>query len=413
MTRVWRGDTVVPVTKVEVGPCAVVQVKTRSSDGYDAVQVGYGSRKEKNIKKPQLGQMKGLGNFSALKEFRYDLEKVKADSEEFSKLKRGDRIDIGTFVPGDVIEVSGISKGKGFQGVVKRHGFHGHNTSHGTKDQVRMPGSIGAGEPQHVFKGTRMAGRMGGDQVTVKNLEVIEVNKDENSILIKGGLPGARNSLVTICGAGELKLAGGEATVEARKSPEDKLSSAEASTDKPVETAAPEVKAEKIEGVKEAKTEVPAAKAEEKAAPAKEKSKVKQEEKKEVKDEKKEEVKTEKLKPAASAAPSEQAAADKKTPEDKPIKPKEQGFEDKIVEKYKELPKAEKEKLSSPEVMAAIAALEETYKADLVSVVTGVVINDIAREGLADYLVNSYKLEKSKADQIAADLEEKVFKLIQ
>ena len=125
---------------------------------------------------------------------------------EENELKRGDKIDINTFVSGDIVRVTSISKGKGFQGVVKRHGFSGSKTTHGNKDQTRMPGSIGATGPAHVFKGTKMGGRMGGDQVTVTNLEIIEVDKDNNILSIKGAIPGGRNSLVLIKGEGELKV---------------------------------------------------------------------------------------------------------------------------------------------------------------------------------------------------------------
>ena len=206
MTRLWQGETVVPVTKVAVGPCTIVQKKTASQDGYDAVQLGYGEKKAKNIAKPQIGHTAGLGNFRWMREFRYNFAGRSSDQTEFEKLSRGDVVDASTFVVGDLVNVVGHSKGRGFQGGVKRHGFHGHNTTHGTKDQVRMPGSIGAGEPQHVFKGTRMAGRMGNEQVTVQNLEIIQVNTEDNTILIKGGLPGARNSLVLISGDGELTV---------------------------------------------------------------------------------------------------------------------------------------------------------------------------------------------------------------
>lgn len=198
MTQVWKGDKVVAVTKVFAGPCVVTQVKDNEKDGYKAVQIGYGEKKEKNISKPQKGHLKNLGNIKNLKEFRIEDEKT--------ELKRGDKIDVSTFEVGDKIQVTGVSKGKGFQGVVKRHGFHGQNKSHGTKDQLRMPGSAGATGPARVFKGKRMPGRMGGDQVTTKNLEIIEVDKENNILLIKGAVPGARNSLVLVSGDGELKI---------------------------------------------------------------------------------------------------------------------------------------------------------------------------------------------------------------
>lgn len=203
MTQVWSGEDVKAVTRVAVGPCRVVQVKTAAKDGYMAVQLGYGQRKEKNINKPQRNHQAGLGNLRYLREF--NISRIKK-SDSPVEVKRGDIIDVSTFAPGDKIQVTSTSKGKGFQGVVKRHGFHGHNTTHGTKDQVRHSGSIGAGGVQHVFKGVRMSGRMGGERVTVKNLHIIEVDAANNILLIEGAVPGARNGLVLIQGEGELKI---------------------------------------------------------------------------------------------------------------------------------------------------------------------------------------------------------------
>lgn len=195
MTQKFLPDgRVVPVTAVEAGPCTVVQVKG-DKDGYQAVQIGFG--KKRNISKPLAGHLQGLDNFRYLKEFRIN---------DNIKLSRGQVFDVASFNVGDVLTVTGISKGKGFQGVVKRHGFHGHPPTHGHKDQERMPGSIGATEPQRVFKGTRMAGHMGTDMVTVKNLELIDVDSAKNLLYIKGAVPGARNTLLKIMGAGELKM---------------------------------------------------------------------------------------------------------------------------------------------------------------------------------------------------------------
>lgn len=204
MTQVWQGDDAVAVTRVQAGPCFVAQVKDEKNDGYTAVQIGYGMKKEKNIRKPQLGHLKKLKtqdlklktNLRYLREFRI---------ENTGDLKIGDIIDVNTFQAGDIVKVTGTSKGKGFQGVVKRHGFHGQDKGHGNKDQMRMPGAIGAGEPQHVFKGTRMGGRMGGDRVSLNNLEIAEVDIENNILLIKGAVPGARNGLIIIVGEGELK----------------------------------------------------------------------------------------------------------------------------------------------------------------------------------------------------------------
>jgi len=189
MTQIFREDgTVIPVTLVEATPCTVTALKTEAKDGYNAVQLGYGEAKEKHVNKAQSGQWKDMGLFDGLREFRID------DAD----LEVGAVIEAGIFEEGDRIDVIGTSKGRGFQGVVKRHGFKGQITSHGTKDQVRMPGSIGATGPQRVFKGVRMAGQMGNKRVTVKNLEIIEVRKDQNILAIKGAVPGARNGLLMI-----------------------------------------------------------------------------------------------------------------------------------------------------------------------------------------------------------------------
>jgi large subunit ribosomal protein L3 len=207
MTQVWRGDDAIAVTRVQAGPCVVAQVKDEKNDGYQAVQIGYGEKKEKNIRKPQLGHLKKLStqsgenkksktNLRYLREFRID---------NVGDLKIGNMIDVSTFQAGDIVKVTGTSKGKGFQGVVKRHGFHGQDKGHGNKDQMRMPGAIGAGEPQHVFKGTRMGGRMGGDRVSLSNSEIVEVDIENNILFIKGAVPGARNGLIMIVGEGELK----------------------------------------------------------------------------------------------------------------------------------------------------------------------------------------------------------------
>jgi large subunit ribosomal protein L3 len=190
MTQVHRPDgTVVPVTLVQAGPCVVTQVKTTETDGVAAVQVGF--LPKKTLNKPEAGHLKDLPQMSELHDFR-----VEAGSE----LKRGDAIEASVFQPGDLVHVTGVSKGKGFQGVVKRHGFHGHPTTHGHKDQARMPGSIGAGGPQHVFKGRRMAGRMGNAQVTVQKLQVVEV-RDGGILAIKGAVPGARHTVLEIVSA--------------------------------------------------------------------------------------------------------------------------------------------------------------------------------------------------------------------
>ncbi|MFH1426198.1 MAG: 50S ribosomal protein L3 [Candidatus Kerfeldbacteria bacterium] len=181
---------VTPVTILQAGPVIVTQVKTDAFDGYSAVQVGFGERKEKNVSKSVKGHTKGLGTFAVLNEFRTD------GSEE--TYERGQKITADTFEAGDMVDVSGVSIGCGFAGVVKRHGFHGSPATHGHKDQNRMPGSIGAQQPQHVIKGMRMGGQMGNKNVTVKNLEIISADAKTNTVKVKGAVPGANGSIVTI-----------------------------------------------------------------------------------------------------------------------------------------------------------------------------------------------------------------------
>jgi len=188
MSQLFLNDgQMVPVTLVQAGPCQVVQVKIQEKDGYSAVQLGYGEKKK--LTKPLLGHLKNLAKFRYLREFKIEAEE---------KFTRGQEIRVGVFQPGDRVKVTGLSKGRGFQGTVKRHHFHGAPASHGHKDQLRMPGSIGATDPQRVFKGKRMAGRMGHGQVTVKNLEVVKVDPENNLLYLKGAVPGARNNLLLI-----------------------------------------------------------------------------------------------------------------------------------------------------------------------------------------------------------------------
>ena len=182
-----------PATIVSAGPITVTQVKIKDKDDYNALQVGYGSQKKHRMTKAVLGHLGKLGPFKYLREFRIDDETV-------SEMKTGDKFDVSVFEKGDVIKVSGISKGKGFQGVVKRHGFHGGPRSHGQKHSEREAGSIGATGPQRVFKGKKMPGRMGGDRVTVKNLIVLKVDKENNQMLISGAVPGKRGTLLEIRG---------------------------------------------------------------------------------------------------------------------------------------------------------------------------------------------------------------------
>ncbi len=199
MTQIWEGDKVVPVTPVQAGPCFVVQVKDVATDGYSALQLGFGDRKEKNIKKPQKNHIAkaGVKALRYLKEFR---------AENLPDAKSGDIITVETFTKGELVDASGISKGKGFAGVVKRHGFHGFRKTHGNKDQERASGSVGPKGPAHVFKGTRMGGQMGDENVTTKNLEIADIDVVNNVIYIRGAVPGAVNSLITLRGTNDLKF---------------------------------------------------------------------------------------------------------------------------------------------------------------------------------------------------------------
>ncbi len=197
MTQIFdKNGNVIPVTLVSANPLTIIKIKNKETDGYEALQVGFGEKKEKNIKRPQ----KKLGNFRRVKEFRLPTGQAGLSSEETSSFKPGDKIDVSIFEENDKIEVSGVTKSKGFQGVVKRHGFHGGPRSHGQKHSEREPGSIGATAPQRVLKGTRMAGRMGGVRVKIKKLKIIKVDKENNQLLISGAIPGRRGTLLEIRG---------------------------------------------------------------------------------------------------------------------------------------------------------------------------------------------------------------------
>lgn len=182
-----------PATLIFAGPVTVTQIKTKEKDGYMSVQVGYGTAKAKKLGKALVGHFKNLGAFRYVKEFS-------AEGEPASNLKVGDSIDVAVFKQGDMVTVSGISKGKGFQGVVKRHGFSGGPRTHGQKHSEREAGSIGGGGRAggRVAKGMRMAGRMGGDRITVQNLKVLAVDKEHNQLLVSGAVPGRRGTLIEI-----------------------------------------------------------------------------------------------------------------------------------------------------------------------------------------------------------------------
>lgn len=193
MTRIFTEEgAAVPVTVIEAGPCPVVQIKTDESDGYSAVQLGFSAKKAKRASRPELGHAARAGLEAApriLREFEV------GDDEEF---ELGQRLTVEVFEAGDTVKVTGTSKGRGFQGVVKRWGFAGRPASHG-HSHSRTPGSMGPGtDPSRVIKGKKLPGRMGGVRKTILNLEVVKVDSERNLLFIKGGVPGARNSYVLI-----------------------------------------------------------------------------------------------------------------------------------------------------------------------------------------------------------------------
>ena len=193
MSRVFDDNgNIIPVTVLQAGPCTVTQVKSIDKDGYDAVQVGYGKRKEKHTSKPLQGHFftAGVNPQKVLVEFN------KVPGFEY---KTGQAFHVGLFREGDFVSVSGTSKGKGFTGVIKRHNFSRQKKTHGTGHTERAPGSIGqASDPSRVFPGMRMAGHHGNSKVTVENLQVIKVDKENNQLLVKGSVPGAKNGTVII-----------------------------------------------------------------------------------------------------------------------------------------------------------------------------------------------------------------------
>lgn len=196
MTQVFAEDgAAVPVTVVEAGPCTVVQIKTAAgADGYDAVQLGFGER-QKGITNPARGHIeKHVGDDAAIPR---DLREFSvADPSEY---EAGQTLDVELFAAGQMVDVTGTSKGKGFAGVMKRHNFSGQQKTHGQSDRWRAPGAVGMGTtPGRVWKGQRMAGRMGQDLVTVQNLQVVSIVKEQNILMIKGAVPGGPGSLVTV-----------------------------------------------------------------------------------------------------------------------------------------------------------------------------------------------------------------------
>jgi large subunit ribosomal protein L3 len=202
MSQLFLEDgSVVPVTVIEAGPCPVVQKKTKANDGYDALQLGFLPKDGRKVNKPVSGHFKkaGVGTYRLLREFRVE------DGEGY---EAGQEVTLGIFKPGDIVDVTGLSKGRGFAGVIKRHGFHGFPASRGTHEYFRHGGSVSANSfPAHIFKDVRMPGHMGNRRVTVQNITVMDVKEDQNLLLLKGGVPGAPKGWVYIRSATKRKPA--------------------------------------------------------------------------------------------------------------------------------------------------------------------------------------------------------------
>lgn len=207
MTQIFLDDgSVVPATVVEAGPCMVIQKKTKEKNGYNALQLGFLPGSSKRVNKPLSGHFNkaGVGPNEYLKEFRV---------ESVEGFEVGKEVTLTLFKPGDTVDVTGISKGKGFTGVMKRHGFHGSPGSHGTHEYFRHGGSVGSATyPHHVFKGLKMPGQHGNRKVTVQNIKVLDIREDQNLILLKGGIPGSRHGLILIRSATKTKKKGSGAT---------------------------------------------------------------------------------------------------------------------------------------------------------------------------------------------------------
>jgi large subunit ribosomal protein L3 len=203
MTQVWDNNKVVPVTVVQAGPCVVTQVRTNDTDGYSAVQLAYGAINPRKVNKPRAGHFAKAG----VAPRRHIVELRTTDAAEY---ELGQEVTVSTFAAGEAIDVTGKTKGKGFAGVMKRHGFHGLGAGHGVERKHRSPGSIGAcATPGRVFKGVRMAGRMGGVRYTAQGLTVQAVDVENNLILVKGAIPGPKGALVLVRTAAKQKKKGG------------------------------------------------------------------------------------------------------------------------------------------------------------------------------------------------------------
>jgi large subunit ribosomal protein L3 len=189
MTQIYRDNgRIEAVTAIEAGPCAITQIKTAAKEGYEALQMGF--EESKRINSPEKGHLKATAPYRYLREFRV---------ESVADTKVGDKIDVNVFKQGDEVDVTGISKGKGFAGVVKRHHFKGGPHTHGQTDRERHPGAVGSTTtPGHLKKGLRMAGHMGSEQVTVQKLEILKIDPARNLLLVKGAIPGSNNGLVLV-----------------------------------------------------------------------------------------------------------------------------------------------------------------------------------------------------------------------
>jgi large subunit ribosomal protein L3 len=202
MTQVWDNNKVVPVTVVQAGPCVVTQVRTDDKDGYSAVQLAYGAIDPRKVNKPESGHYAKAG----VSPRRHLVELRTTDAGAY---ELGQEITVDSFEPGAPVDVTGKTKGKGYAGVMKRHGFHGLRATHGVQRKHRSPGSIGAcATPGRVFRGTRMAGRMGGDRFTVQNLTIQAVDLENNIILVKGAVPGPKGALILVRSAAKKQKGG-------------------------------------------------------------------------------------------------------------------------------------------------------------------------------------------------------------
>jgi large subunit ribosomal protein L3 len=204
MTQIWDDDgTVVPVTVLRVQPCRVVQIKTPERDGYSALQVTYGQRDRRKLTMPAAGHFEAAGTDPGV-------ELVELRVDDVSEYEVGQTITAGTFTAGELVDVTGVSKGKGFAGTVKRHGFGGAPASHGAHRNHRKPGAIGAcATPSRVFKGQRMSGRMGNEKVTTLNLTVVEADPEREVVLVRGSVPGPKRSTVLVRNAVKVPVEGG------------------------------------------------------------------------------------------------------------------------------------------------------------------------------------------------------------